>query len=467
MKTICSRLFFLFLLVSIFSACKKDLFSDNPDLLLSTGVDSLHFDTVFTTTGSVTRAFKIFNNNSKGIRVSSVRLASGTTSPFKINVDGTSGPVVNNLEIAANDSAYVFATVKIDPSAANLPFVVRDSIEISYNDNIRFVQLEAFGQNAHFYRNREISGSEVWDNDLPHVVLGRLTIDPNAVLTINKGSKIYIHGDAPFIVHGTLQVNGEKWDSTRVVFTGDRLDEPYRDFPGSYPGLIFSDVSKNNVLNYATIKNAYQGIAIIEPSTNANPKLTLNETIIDNAYDAGILAINTSIKAQNLLVSNCGKNIVLLGGDYNFIHCTVTSFSNRFLQHKDPVLFAGNALNSTTPPYTLNAVFENCIFWAESGGFVSNEVVVVKTGNPAFNVRFNNVLWRVENNPVNATIAGNIINYQSPEFDSINTTKPFYNFRLKENSPAINKGNNTGLFIDLDGMPRSVGLPDLGAYEKQ
>jgi hypothetical protein len=43
------------------------------------------------------------------------------------------------------------------------------------------------------------------------------------------------------------------------------------------------------VLNYAVIKNAYQAIALQDPSSNANPKLTLNECIIDNAFDAGIL----------------------------------------------------------------------------------------------------------------------------------------------------------------------------------
>jgi hypothetical protein len=63
----------------------------------------------------------------------------------------------------------------------------------------------------------------------------------------------------PLIVNGTLNVTGEKWDSTKVVFTGDRLDEPYRDFPASYPGIIFSETSKNNRIEYAVIKNAYQG----------------------------------------------------------------------------------------------------------------------------------------------------------------------------------------------------------------
>jgi hypothetical protein len=54
-----------------------------------------------------------------------------------------------------------------------------------------------------------------------------------------------------------------------------------------------------------------------------------------------------------------------------------------------------------------------------------------------------------------------------PQFDSINTSKRFYDFRLKLTSPAINKGENFNVPLDLDGFPRPVGLPDLGAYEKQ
>lgn len=274
-----------------------------------------------------------------------------------------------------------------------------------------------------------------------------------------------MHADAPIIVHGTLQANGEKWDSTRVVFASDRLDDPYRYYPGSYPGLIFTDVSKNNRLSYTIIKNAYQGITVVAPSTTGTPKLVLEETIIDNAYDAGLLAVNSSVTAHNVLVSNCGKNIVLArGGNYQFTHCTVASFSNAYLQRKEPVLTVSNYLNATSPAADLNAVFRNCIFWG-GDGMVKEEVAVVKNGATAFNVNFDHILWRVSANPAHATVT-NAIN-QDPQFDSVNTTDRIYNFRLKENSPALNKGIATSITNDLDGRPRPVGLPDLGVYEKQ
>src|SRR5690348_3468540 len=108
-------------LVMLLLSCKKEGFTTNSGALLRTDVDTLHFDTVFTSTGSSSQLFKIFNPNSKGVRINSVRLAGGTASPFKINVDGITGPETNNIEIASGDSAYVFVTVKIDPSGAPLP----------------------------------------------------------------------------------------------------------------------------------------------------------------------------------------------------------------------------------------------------------------------------------------------------------------------------------------------------------
>ncbi len=304
----------IFTTLLLFS-CRKESFTTNSDALLKSSVDTLHFDTVFTTTGSITQFIKIINDNSKGIHITSVALLGGASSPFKINVDGTPGPLVNNIDVEGNDSAYIFVTVSINSTTTNLPFIIRDSIEINYNGNKLKVQLEAYGQNAHFYRNKIISINETWNNDLPYVILGALTVNNNATLTINKGCRIYVHANAPILINGTLNVVGEKYDSTRVVFTGDRLDEPYRDFPASWPGILFGNTSSNCSIKYGIIKNAYQAVVVTEPSANANPKLFLSETVIDNAYDIGIIGVNTSITAQNLLVSNCGKNVVLLKGE--------------------------------------------------------------------------------------------------------------------------------------------------------
>jgi hypothetical protein len=452
-----------FLVIFLFS-CRKDSFITSPDAKLSISTDTLKYDTVFVTAGSTYRTLKIFNDNNQRLRLTSLKLMGGTASAFKMNVDGIAGAQFSNLEINANDSIYVFVQVNVNPSAANLPFVIRDSIEVSYNGNTKKVQLEAWGQNAHFLRDKIVTANETWNNDKPYVILGSLLVNTNQTLTINKGCRIYVHADAPIVVNGTLLVNGLKDTADRVYFQGDRLDDPYKNYPASWPGIFFLPAAKDNVLNYAVIKNAFQAIGLQNPSVNANPKLVLNQCIIDNAYDAGIISLNSSIIARNCLISNCGKNLLLAqGGDYQFTHCTVVTYANRFIEHKNPVLFLSNTANNITA--NLNATFRNCIFWGENG-LVDNEVVVDKAGSTTFTVNFDYNLWKVATAPANVT-TNQIINNQIPLFDSISTSQNFYSFRLQAGSPAINKGVNTAVTTDLDGKPRPVGLPDLGCFEKQ
>lgn len=451
-------------LLLLLNSCRKDTFITSPEARIGLSIDTLKFDTVFVSAGSTFRTLIIKNENDQQLRLSSLKLMGGNGSVYKMNVDGTAGNQFSNLDIAANDSLFVFIQVNVNPNAVNLPFVLRDSIQVEYNGNTKKVQLEAWGRNAHFYRDRVISSNETWNNDLPYVILGSLVISDGQSLTINKGCRIYVHADAPLIVDGTLIVNGEKDTTDRVYFQGDRLDEPYKNYPASWPGLFFLSNAKDNLLNYAVIKNAYQAIGMQGPAINSNPKLTLNETVIDNAYDAGVIAINSSLRARNCLISNCGKNLYLVqGGTYQFTHCTVVTYANRFIEHKEPVLTLSNTANSITN--SLDAVFRNCIFWGENG-VVTDEVLVQKSGSGSFNVNFDYNLWKVETPPANSTIT-QAINNQTPLFDSINTSDNYYDFRLKTGSPALNKGVNAGILTDLDGKPRPVGLPDLGSFEKQ
>jgi hypothetical protein len=465
-------LIILSLFIFLFACKKKDSFITSPAAQVTITADTLKYDTVFTTAGSVTQSFKIINENDQKLQLTSVKLMGGSSSPYKINVDGFIGPEVNNLDIATNDSMYVFVSVIIDPNANNLPFIVQDSIQISYNGRNRWVQLEAWGKNAHFFRSKEITTDETWTNDLPYVILGGLKVDSNTALTVEKGCRVYVHADAPILVNGTLQVNGEKDSANRVYFRGDRLDDPYKDFPASWPGIFFNTSSKDNVLNYAVLKNAYQAIAAQDPSSNGNPKITLNQCIIDNAYDAGIVTLNSSVYGTNCLVSNCGKNLYLLmGGNYQFVHCTVASYSNSYILHKDPVLVVSNYVNVNNVPQTaaLSALFQNCIFWGEAGT-VDDEVIVAKDNGNTLNVNFDYDLWKIQKNDptlVGGVTATQIINNQDPLFDSVNTLKNYYDFRLQNSSPAVNTGKNTTVSIDLDGNSRPIGAPDLGCYERR
>lgn len=389
----------------------------------------------------------------------------GAASPYKININGMAAQQATNIEIAAEDSIYIFVTVKIDPNLNNLPFIVSDSIQIQYNGNTKFVQLQAYGQNANFLRGSIIETNTTWNNRLPYVILDRLQIDTNVTLTLQSGCKVYCHANAPILVDGTLITNGTKDEP--VVFAGDRLDEDYKDLPASWPGIYFRETSKNNELNFTTVKNAYQAVVAENPSGNTSPKVTLHQCIIDNAYDAGVLCVNSSLFADNSLITNCGSNInIILGGAYNFTNCTIASYST-FISHRYPVLSATDfaSINGSDVVLPLQAIFTNCIFWGEEG-FVENEVSVTQKVAGANTVSFNNCLYRANTNPVNVTIS-NCLKNENPAFDSVDVSKRIFDFHLNINpSPAVDAGISNIFTKDLDNNNRIAPF-DIGCYEKQ
>lgn len=461
------RIISIIVLLACLSSCEKDTFNSGADARLYISADTLGFDTVFTSTGSVSLTFKIRNENEEKIRISSIRLMGGNASPFSININGTATSEATDLELEGNDSLYVFVAVTINPNAANLPFVVRDSIRISWNGNTRFVQLEAYGQNARFLQNVRIHSDTLFTPSLPYVILGPLIIDSGATLQIEAGSRLYFHANASLQVRGSLRVSGN--ESNRVTFTGDRLDLYYKDLPGSWGGIAFSASSQNNLLEYCSIKNAVNGISSLGPG-GGSEKILMRQCIIDNCLATGLLSDNSSLRAENCLISNCGGNLrVKGGGACHLIHCTLVSYSNLFISHNEPVAFLTDAAepgNSTSPTAPLNASFTNCIFWG-SGGIVSNEVITDKAGNQ-FAVTFDHCLYKADTDPADATLTS-VLKNPDPSFDSVDTEENYFDFRITKNpnAPGINYGTPTPLTVDLDGKNRNIGLPDLGCYEKQ
>ena len=134
-------------------SCKKDKILTSSSVRLTFSQDSILFDTVFTKIGSTTKLFTVHNPNNGVVNISSIRLARGTNSFYKLNVDGVPGKSFSNIQIAAKDSLYIFVEVTIDPNASpsNSPFIYRDSILFDLNGNEQHMDLIAFGQNAYYH----------------------------------------------------------------------------------------------------------------------------------------------------------------------------------------------------------------------------------------------------------------------------------------------------------------------------
>ena len=444
--------------VFIISSCTKNSFITGKDAFLLTSDTTLHFDTVFTSVGSVTKQLKLFNINDQKLRLSNVQLMGGSNSFFKMNVSGTPGTQFSNIEMENGDSLYIFLSVNINPTAQQLPFIIEDSIRIDYNGNTQFVKLDAYGKNAHFLRSAILTQNTTWTNDLPYILLDTFAVSQGATLTIEKGTQIYCHANTPFTIEGSLQANGTTDSAGNITFQNDRLDAPYKDQPGTWEGIYFSPGSKNNVLNSVVIKNALQGIAADEESA-----VTLNECKINNCAEEGIIAYHSNLKATNCLISNCSYNVyVAAGGSYTFTNCTMASYSTQYLFHQYPALTLSNANNDETDVNDLQALFQNCIVWGEEGT-VTDEVSTFSNSMAAFNVSFENTLYRSPSENGSVTYTGCLMNID-PQFQTVDRDNNVYDFHLGASSPCIDAGKKATSAIDLDGNLRTE-IPDMGCYE--
>lgn len=457
----------LFAALAALYSCTKDKITVSKDAQVATSLnnDALSFDTLFANMGSVTKSFKIYNPNNRRIILSSIQLAGGNASVFKLNINGYASAAINNIEIAANDSIYVFVQVNVPSNAGNQLIYEKDSIEIQYNSNSKKIQLEAWGANAHIFHDKVINGVETWSNDIPYVLTGSLYIAENARLIIEKGCRIFVHANTVIGVEGSLDVRGT--EDERVFFLGVRLDEPYASYPGAWPGIVFSEKSKNNNINYAVMLNSYQALVVDGPSVNSTPKLNISQTIIHNSYDVGILAENSSVNAQNVLISNTRRGVVLHGGNYQFIHCTIASYSNQYNYEANPspLVNIADSIPGKTETFPVDVVFRNSIIWGKTNDTLpENMVAVNRKGQQAFTAFFDHVLWKQKVIPGNITMR-QVIENQNPLFDTINTIANIYSFRLQPGSPAVDKAMVSPVVIDIDGSRRNINIPDLGCYE--
>lgn len=448
------------------SSCKKESFITSQEASLYTSLDSVKFDTVFTTIGSVTQSFKIYNNNDQALRLSTIKLMGGNSSPFKININGVPATEVQNFEIAANDSIYVFVSVTINPTSNQLAFIVSDSILINYNGNNKFVQLQAYGQNAHFYKNKIIAHDTTWTNDLPFVLLGSLQIQEGQTLTIQDSCRVFLHATAPILVEGSLLVKGQK--GREVVFAGDRMDYYYKDLPGSWPGIYFKKTSKNNDLRFAVIKNADYAISI-DDSTNLNDTiLSVHQTIIDNALNGALAAKNSKVYMDNSLISNCGRGInIERGGYYEFTNCTIAAFSSKFISHTIPVVqLRDYAAADEQLSHPLNAQFNNCIIWGD-GGSVDDEIFIDARVPSSFVYRFDSCVYKGVTPIANVSTNGLYYQYNAPQFINVDVSNNVYDFRINDpSSPAASHGKSipAAMEYDLDNNRRGTSI-DIGCYK--
>ncbi len=465
-RLILSLLGIFIIIIHLFTSCKKDQFlTSGGEISFST--DTLKFDTVFTTIGSATRSFKIYNTNKKKIRLDRIKLAGGANSMFRMNIDGEATKDIQNVEIASNDSIYVFVALTVNPTSGLNPFLVSDAVQVTLNGQQRDVPLEAYGQDAHYIYDSVLT-SQTWINDKPYVIIHSALIDSLNTLTIQKGCRIYMHQDSKLYVKGTLNVYGTKQDS--VVFQGDRLDRDYfgnKDYPGEWRGIHFLGASEKSHINYAVIKNAgFSDAAIYVQPPNFfdvnNPTVELKNTVIENSLGYGILAFNAHIRADNCLIHTCGaQNLAILaGGTYYFNYCTMATYGGLGISHsQEPTAAILNYRDSTLTIYVgnhLNATFTNCILY----GPLDDEIIFGKKNDWDYNVTMNNCLIK-RTTALSNVVTNNLIKNNDPQFNDYSK----WDYHPLSTSVVKLAGISIpGIIDDLDGLTRGP-VPSIGCYE--
>lgn len=467
-----------FFALVIFTSCRKDeTISSDPSYKLSFSTDSIMFDTVFTTMGSVTKRLMVYNPNENSVVISRVKLAGGSNSPYRVNIDGSSGTSVNNIEIGGNDSIYVFIRVTVDPVNDNLPLVVKDSVIFETNGNIQDVDLVAWGQDAHFIvADQHLSGlppfsyiaSEGenihWQNDKPYVIVGYGVVDSAATLTIDAGCKIHFYNNAGMWIyrHGAIQVNGTLEEP--VIFQGVRLEKEYQDIPAQWDRIWINESDVNSEFNYAIIKNGTIGIQAETLRNGLGNTLILNNTQILNMQGWGIFTRFYKIEGNNVIIANAGSSLLNLttGGSYQFKNSTFANYW-AYDVRKDPLLHISDYFILQNGEEQLvytgdleNAYFGDCIFY----GTLENEILLDKypESTSVFNYNFDYSLLKTPN--TSDEFFTNCIFNKDPIFVNLN----FNDYHLDSLSPVKELGIPMGNAYDLDGIERGVN-PDLGAYQ--
>jgi hypothetical protein len=458
------RLFFsaffgclLILFTLSISSCGKHVILSKNNLSFSK--DTVVFDTVFTTIGSTTQQFKIYNTDSKTIRIDEIELMGGTSSKFSMNVDGLQGTKIEDLYIEGGDSLFVFVEVTLDPNGSNLPMVIEDSIRFKSNEKNQFVKLAAWGQDAYFHYKDLNEG--IWPNDKPHVVYGYAAVDSAKTLTIQAGTHIHMHKNAILYVYkSTLNIQGTL--GNEVIIEGDRLEQDYQNISGQFYGIYFQQ-ARPSTIDYAIIKNGTSGVHLYdEDPTNNDYTLTMTNTIIKNQARYGVFIFaGAKVKAENCIIAKNGTHalFVLQGGDFNFNHCNLLGYGSS----TNPAVGISNFYNDYTAGQTnVSSIEEGKLYNCVVTGNLTSEFAMdtIQMSGVVLNFDFKNTILRSEEVYTDSFYDASVIWNGNALF----TNPTEFDFSFGSNSELQGNGINTSVVTDILGNPRN-NPPDIGAIE--
>lgn len=503
-----------FVLVLLWSSCRKDFDFEPSTGNLEFSKDTIYLDTVFTNIGSSTYNLKVYNRSDNDISIPNISLNRGETSGYRLNVDGNAGKSFTNVELQAKDSLFIFVETTVDIEdvvAIDNEFLYTDKINFDTGSNLQTVELVTLIKDAIFiYPDRddttgiietltleingemietEIQGRELlpseltFTNDKPYVIYGYAAVPNGETLTVNAGTRVHFHANSGLLVseNASLQVNGalstdQDLLENEVIFESDRLESAFANLPGQWGTIWLVENSTNNSINYATIKNGTIGILSDGNADAAVDKLTIRNSQLYNFSNYGVLARNTSILAENMVINNAGQVsfAATLGGKYNVTHSTIANYWNNSFRQFPALLVNNFVLDVDGTAFIADlteANFNNCIVYGnDNPEFLIDEI---QDNAVTFNFKFTNCLLRFEDPSNNFNGANYDFNDITHYENNIFNQEPDFRFPSENDLIIGNDSNANGIgnttFTtqipeDILGINRTAS-PDAGAYQ--
>lgn len=456
----------------LFAGCEDEAQPQSGSIRLS--VDTVSFDTVFSTIGTTTAWVTVYNPNDYPVLLERVRLQSGGQSGFRLNLDNRNdGTVFQQVTIPANDSLFLFVALTAPLQASNEPVLLEDAVLFESGGNTQVLRLQAWSWDAILWKGKTLTTDTVLTGEKPFLVYDSLVVAEGVTLTLQEGVRLFMHDGAKVVVKGTLHASGSL--ERPVEFKGDRLDNvfsglPYSYFPGQWGYIRLTGSSVGNVLNHVRISGAYYGI-LADSSSTDSLKLTLTNSVVHNMVYSCLMSVSNRIEVANSQLTNSVDHTVLLvGGQYSFVHCTLANYM--WLTTREGLtLTLANYLSGTGSsiiPYPLQAEFKNCLI----SGSQRNELGLAFSSDTSItdDVFFRHCLLRTDQQ-VGSYADRNIITEQEAGFLKLGSEAEQYeyDFRLRSGVQAHNAGLRDYALpfpLDLAGQSRLGDYaPDLGCYE--
>jgi hypothetical protein len=446
------------------SSCERSGSSEGSKLHFS--ADTIYFDTVFTSVGSVTKELRVINQEKSDLTIDHIYLSGGNLSQYRLNIDGEPVRERFNVEIEAGDSIFIFVDVNVDPGNSNSPVAVSDSIIFSIGDTDQRVQLLAWGQDINLI-NSETIDSETWVEGKPYVIYKNVTVDTLHTLTVGEGTRIYFHKNASMTIAGSIIVNGSV--SSPVLFAGDRLEKMYEDIPGQWKGILILNSGKANNIRNATIRNTVYGIQVGEAIFSTDiPVLKLYSSVIAHSSVSGLSALNGNVEAANCIFMHCGSNCIYLaaGGDYIFTNCTLFNIWEYGLRISPALQITEKPVNAEVRSSQMDVNLNNSVIFGDNQSELN---IIPLTSVFSGNYYFDHCLIKLDT--LNSSF------WNRSEFPSVIINKEplfinplLWDLRPDTLSPLINNGTTDFSAVypaDIRGVWRALyGNPDIGAYER-